>query len=205
MNFINPLGFLGLLSLPVILILYTVRQKSKVKQVSSLYLWDKINTEKSGTSFFKRLKNNPFLYLDLLLALLVTLALTEAYIQRTAHNGSMVIVVDNSLTMQSADVAPTRLDEAKKQALRLIDGTEPDKPVSIITLNKNPRVAANRQTDKAALKAAVNAIQPTFGGADGEKATALIDGLNADDTKVYTGHMGNTTIGWEKKHNPFVD
>ncbi len=25
-----------------------------------------------------------------------------------------------------------------------------------------------------------------------------------DDTKVYTGHMGNTTIGWEKKHNPFV-
>jgi glyoxylase-like metal-dependent hydrolase (beta-lactamase superfamily II) len=26
-----------------------------------------------------------------------------------------------------------------------------------------------------------------------------------DDTKVYTGHMGNTTIGWEKKHNPFVD
>ncbi len=185
MNFINPLGFLGLLSLPVILILYTVRQKSKVKQVSSLYLWDKINTEKSGTSFFKRLKNNPFLYLDLLLALLVTLALTEAYIQRTAHNGSMVIVVDNSLTMQSADVAPTRLDEAKKQALRLIDGTEPDKPVSIITLNKNPRVAANRQTDKAALKAAVNAIKPTFGGADGEKATALIDGLNADDTKVY--------------------
>ncbi len=25
-----------------------------------------------------------------------------------------------------------------------------------------------------------------------------------DETKVYTGHMGNTTIGWEKKHNPFV-
>ena len=25
-----------------------------------------------------------------------------------------------------------------------------------------------------------------------------------DDTKVYTGHMGNTTIGWEKGHNPFV-
>ncbi len=26
-----------------------------------------------------------------------------------------------------------------------------------------------------------------------------------DETKVYPGHMYKTTIGWEKKHNPFVD
>ena len=25
-----------------------------------------------------------------------------------------------------------------------------------------------------------------------------------DDTKVYPGHMGTTTIGIEKKNNPFV-
>ena len=43
---------------------------------------DKINTEKSGTSFFKRLKNNPFLYLDLLLALLAGDALDRSKIHQ---------------------------------------------------------------------------------------------------------------------------
>ncbi|MBQ9518473.1 MAG: VWA domain-containing protein, partial [Firmicutes bacterium] len=185
MNFFNPLGFLGLLSLPIIIILYTVKQKSKIRKVSSLYLWQKIQTDKSGTSFFKHIKNNPFLYLDLLLALLLTLALTEAYIHREPTNGNVIIVIDNSLTMQSEDVKPTRLDEAKKQACSLIDGKEPGKIVSVVTLNKNPQITANMQTDKFVLKAAVNAIEPTFGGVDTEKAAALIDSLNSKDTKVY--------------------
>ncbi len=198
MNFFNPLGFLGLISLPIVIILYTVKQKSKVRGVSSLYLWQKIQTDKSGTSFFKRLKNNPFLYLDLLLALLLTLALTEAYIHREPANGSLIIVIDNSLTMQSEDVKPNRLEEAKKQACRLIDGTDPDKLVSVISLNKNPQITANRQTDKFVLKKAVNSIEPAFGGVDTEKAAALIDSLNAKDTKVYVfGDGKNVFSGCE--------
>lgn len=185
MNFFDPLGFLGLLTLPVIIILYTVKQKSKVRSVSSLYLWQKIQTDKSGTSFFKRLKNNPFLYLDLLLALLLTLALTEAYIHREPSNGSMIIVIDNSLTMQSEDVKPTRLDEAKKQACSLIDGKDPKKTVSIVTLCRQPQIKANRQTDKFLLKNAVNSIEATYSGADTQKTAALIDSLNAKDTTVY--------------------
>ncbi|MBR6400369.1 MAG: VWA domain-containing protein [Firmicutes bacterium] len=197
MNFFNPLGFLGLLSLPIIIILYTVKQKSKIKQVSSLYLWDKIRTDKSGTSFFKRLRNNPFLYLDLLAALLITLALTEAYINRTAANGSLIIVIDNSLTMQSDDVKPSRLEEAKKQAISLIDNKGADTLASVITLNDEPQIIANRQTDKPALIKAINSVKPTFGGADGEKAAALIDSLNGENTRVYILSDDKLDLGGE--------
>ena len=184
MNFFNPLGFLALAALPIIVLLYTVKQKSKIKQVSSLYLWDKIRTEKSGTSFFQKLRNNLFLWLNLLAALLVALALTEAYINRTATGENLVIVIDNSLSMQTRDIAPTRLDEAKKQANQLIDGAAPDKLISIVTLNDDPQILANRQTDKFVLHAAVNGITKTYGGCDGAKTAALAESLSGADTKI---------------------
>ena len=184
MNFFNPLGFLALAALPIIILLYTVKQKSKIKQVSSLYLWDKIRTEKSGTSFFQKLRNNLFLWLNLLAALLVALALTEAYINRTATGENLVIVIDNSLSMQTRDVEPSRLDEAKKQALQLIDGAAPDKLISVVTLNDDPQIIANRQTDKFVLRAAVNGIEKTYGGCDGRKTAALAESLSGEGTRI---------------------
>ena len=118
MHFFNLPGFFAMISLPVIIVLYTVKQKSKTKQVSSLYLWEKIRTDKSGVSFLQKLRNNIFLYLNLLSALLITLALTEAYINRGIASENLIIVIDNSLSMQSVDVQPSRLEEAKKQAVR---------------------------------------------------------------------------------------
>lgn len=185
MNFFNPLGFLGLLSLPVIILLYTVKQKSKIKQVSSLYLWEKIRTDKSGTSFFQKLKNNLFLYLNLLAALLITLALTEAYIHRSVTSENLVIVIDNSLTMQTEDVKPNRLEAAKKQAEKLVDNKPASQLVSVITLNDSPQILSNRQSDKLALKKSIESIEKKYGGCDGQKASALIDGLSGENTQVY--------------------
>ncbi len=197
MHFFNLPGFFAMISLPVIIVLYTVKQKSKTKQVSSLYLWEKIRTDKSGVSFLQKLRNNIFLYLNLLSALLITLALTEAYINRGIASENLIIVIDNSLSMQSVDVQPSRLEEAKKQAVKLIDNKPPTQLVSVVTLNTDPQILSNRQTDKLSLRKAVNSIQGTFGGCDGQKTAALIDSLGGENTKVYVFSDNKTVLNGE--------
>ena len=43
MGFFAPLGLIGLLSIPVLLLMYFLKQRYQPKEVSSLLLWEKAN------------------------------------------------------------------------------------------------------------------------------------------------------------------
>ncbi|MER3405565.1 MAG: hypothetical protein C4289_10775 [Chloroflexota bacterium] len=76
--------------------------------------------------------------------------------QLTRH---VVMVIDASPSMAARDVRPTRLDEAKTQALRMVQRLTPGQRASIVRMTDHAQVLALEEGDRDRLAAAIRSIR----------------------------------------------
>ena len=107
-----PLAFLALI--PVIILLYLLKQKAKDEPFSSTMLWQEIYKNLEAKTPFEKLKQNILMYLQLLLMLLLILALMAPIWKKGgAAQENVVLVMDNSASMQYLyDSSDTRLEHS---------------------------------------------------------------------------------------------
>ncbi len=100
---------------PAIVLLYFLKLKRRPLEVPSTYLWHKSVEDLHVNSIWQRLRNNLLLYLQLLVVLLIVLALLRpSWHALHLAGGRLVLLIDNSASMQATDVKPSRLEEAKR-------------------------------------------------------------------------------------------
>ena len=98
-----PLAFLAVL--PVIVLLYMMKQKAKEQKVSSLYLWREAYQNLRSDTPWEKLRHNLLMYLQLLAMALLILAMTAPYLTgRQEKHSYPIIVIDRSASM-SMDAA----------------------------------------------------------------------------------------------------
>ncbi|MEM6313884.1 MAG: BatA domain-containing protein, partial [Planctomycetota bacterium] len=125
-QFLNPAtaAIAAAVAVPLLLLLYFLKLRRQPAYVSSTLLWKKAVQDLQVNSPFQRLRRNLLLLLQLLLLLLLVLALSRpvSSVRATAGDKS-VILIDHSASMNATDGpdGSTRLDEAKEQALALVD------------------------------------------------------------------------------------
>src|SRR5271163_4322541 len=106
----------------LLLLLYFLKMRRQPQKVPSTFLWRKSVEDMRVNSLFQWLRQNVLLLLQLFTVVL----LIYSVMQFQKHGGfsegqHYIIVIDSSASMASTDVAPTRLDVAKTQALAEID------------------------------------------------------------------------------------
>src|SRR6478672_10132202 len=107
---------------PAVVALYFLKLKRQPLEVPSTYLWHKSIEDLHVNSLWQRIRQNLLMYLQLLLLLLVIFALLRpGWRSGQLRGGRYIFLIDDSASMNSTDVAPTRLAEAKRQATVLID------------------------------------------------------------------------------------
>jgi hypothetical protein len=133
-------GLLGAVP-PAIVLLYFLKLKRTPLEVPSTYLWRKSIEDLHVNSIWQRLRTSMLLLLQILLALLVMAALV-----RPGWSGSKLVgdryifLVDNSASMQSTDVAPSRLAEAKRRVAELIEEMDSGDVAMIVSFSDLARV-----------------------------------------------------------------
>lgn len=104
-------------------LLYVLKLRRRPVAVPFSPIWQRVLRDKDASQLFSRLRNLLSLLLQLVLLGLLVFALGDPRPAAGAAEGrSLVVLVDTSASMQSIDVAPTRLESAKAKVAELVSG-----------------------------------------------------------------------------------
>jgi hypothetical protein len=176
MSLLQPLGLLGLLALPVIVVLHLLHDRNRYAVVPSLALWRWLERQVRGP----RLRRPPItavLLLQLAAAGLLSLALARPRLDLLAGPAvfqRLILVVDVSTSMSAADAAPSRLSRAQSQAGLLLAGLSENDSAVLISAGVRPRLLSDsRLAGLTGLLAELAALQPAGVGQDWPAAFSL--------------------------------
>ena len=177
MSFLTPASLaLGALAIPIIL-LYMLRLRRREVMVSSTMLWQKLLRDREANAPWQKLRRNLLLFLQLLILAALVLALARPYLPiPSVINGSVVVLLDASASMQATDVEPSRFAAAQEELRRLIGDLGGGSQMTIIQAGLTPTVLNPATNDKTALRQAVEAARPENGATDWGAALALATG-----------------------------
>lgn len=162
MRLISPNGLWFLMLVPVLVLMYILKQRYEERKISSLYLWQQVIMELDAASPFQRLKRNLLFFLQLLVLLLCIFALTNPFIWWKNNNyQNIVLVVDTSGSMSAAGEKDTKLEEAKLKAEELVNSLAAGTRMTLVSAGKDIKVEITGSTDKKELLARLKKIKPT--------------------------------------------
>ncbi len=162
MTWLNPAAFAFLAAIPVILLLHSLRYRRRDVQVSTLFLWEQVMREAHGSLGLRRLIQNLPLILQILLALLLTLALANPALTKSVKRSKdIVLVLDASASMQTQTPEGARFDLAKQQALEVVKDLPSGRQMAVIAAGRQPQVITFYADEKALLRQSISQIQVT--------------------------------------------
>lgn len=163
---------------PLIVMLYFLKLRRMPVEVPSTYLWKKTIEDLHVNSIWQRLRKNLLLLLQLLVVLFLALAcLRPGYRGEEELGRRSIFMIDNSSSMQATDVQQSRLAEAKRETLRMIDGLAKGDVAMVIAFSDRADVKQGFTSDKKKLRSAVASIFATNRTTDLNEALRAAAGL----------------------------
>ncbi len=164
-QFLNPMIAIiaAAVAIPLLVLLYFLKLRRQERVISSTILWRKAIQDLQVNAPFQKLRRNLLLFLQLLLLILLALALSRPVVQHTPGAGQVsVILIDHSASMSAKDVnGKSRLEEAKRQATDLVNSMRRGSQAMVIAFDETAQTVESFTTDTAALRRAIDSIEPT--------------------------------------------
>ncbi len=158
MNFGNPPALLwGLLIIPV-LILYRRRIRLRREVTATNFLWERVFAKEPLRMAWQKYRHIFSLLVQTVAMALLVIALAEPLLPGPQR---IVVVVDNSASMNADDVGPSRLLLAKETALKMVDGLRDCDRMAVLSAGDAVGVPCTFTSDKPMLRRAIESIRPT--------------------------------------------
>lgn len=187
MAFIQPLAFLLLGLIPVVIAMYLLKLRRTEQEVASVYLWRRMVRDVEANAPWQRLRRNLLLLLQVLFLLFLILGLARPfYWAEGSGSQALILILDVSPSMGATDASPNRLEAAKIQARRVVDDMPDGTRFTVITAGEAAQVLASSSQDRRAVYQALDGISIQPGGSSLVDALELASAIAArqPDTEI---------------------
>ncbi len=173
--FLSPMWLWGLLAVPVLVVLAVVWERQRAT-VARAFADPRVMA--IGSDARARAYRRIALGLAIIAAAMGPIALARPAMDSTEERrqGAVVLAIDTSESMRKTDLPPSRLDAAREAAGTFLDAAPDEVRVGLVTFNDRAVVRVAPTPDRAAVRAALAAMEVREGTALG---SAVVTGLGS--------------------------
>ena len=166
MSFLFPLGLIGLIGVPLLILIYILRSKYNEQTVASTYLWT------LSERFFKR--RNPLsgitgiisLILQIMTVIIISMLIARPVFTIPNSASEYCFLIDASGSMNTEYGGRTYFDRAKDEIADMIDDSRLGSSYTLISVSTDSSVVYEKLTDKGLAKELLAEIDATDGTVD---------------------------------------
>ncbi|MGN1060763.1 MAG: BatA domain-containing protein [Candidatus Coproplasma sp.] len=172
MSFLQPLGFLVLLAIPVLILIYIIKSKYTEQVIPSTYLWELSERFLKRKNPLKAITGILSLILQILAVVFIALAIAHPVFVVKGGANDYCFVLDSSASMNVTEGGKTRFDSARDEIKRVINSSADGSTYTLITAGDATDVVFSGIDDK---RSALNQLtQLSASYATGGLDTALM-------------------------------
>jgi Ca-activated chloride channel family protein len=170
-----------LLLVPVLIVAYIIAQRRR-QQYAVRYASLSLVKEALGRGPGIRRHIPPILFLIGVTIMIIALARPAATVFLPSQQGTVILTIDVSGSMQADDLKPTRLEAAKNAARAFVDKQPATVHIGIVAFSDNAAIVQAPTADRAAILSAINRLTPQRGTAIGRGILTSLDAVFEDPT-----------------------
>ena len=207
MKFLYLWPFFLLLLIPVIIIMYLLKQKAVDMPIASLFLWKEMYRNVEANTPWEKLKKNWLFILQIITVIVLIIALASPYIMSgSAGADHAIIVIDNSASMNAVyEGEHTRLEQAINEAEDYVRSLKTGTGISIITSNAKATLVLSNSDDKTQAINELKSIEPGYVAGDCAAGIEMVKSMQTQWDSVETVCFTDTAVSMEQVEGYIVD
>ncbi len=197
MTFTYPLGLLGLIGIPILILVYIIKSKYTEQTIASTYLWELSERFLKRKKRVSRLTGIISLILQILAVTVISLAIAHPVITvpNSAHEYCFILDGSGSMNIQVASGNLTRFDAAKKAVADQIGDAVDGSKYTLVYVGDATTVVYEKLAEKDQAKLLLNELEPACNTENFTSALGVAQSYFNENPATKTILVTDKTIG----------
>ncbi len=148
-SFLHPLGLIGLIGIPIVIIIYLLKNKYTEKVISSTYIWNLSEKFLRKKNPIHKINGLLSLILQIISILFLTLCIARPIISIKDKAKNYMFIIDSSFSMNMKnDENETRMQRAKNEINKMVKESKNGSYYSLIYASDTSSLLVNKTNNK---------------------------------------------------------